>query len=86
MSIEFITKDDLDAAVQKVIAEIRKCMLPQNASEEGYRTKEARKALRCSAGKLKSLKIAGKLRSKKIGGNVYYSSEDIQKLLKEGFQ
>lgn len=86
MKIEFITKDDLEAAVQKIIAEFKECLLKNNAHDEGYRTKEARNALRCSAGKLKSLRIAGKLRCKKIGGTVYYNKDDIQKLLKEGFQ
>ena len=85
MNIEFITKEDLDAAIEKVIAEIRKYLLPRNAIDEGYRTKEARNALNCSTGKLKSLRIAGKLRCKKIGGTVYYNRDDIQKLLNEGF-
>lgn len=85
MKIEFITKEDLDLAKNEIILEIRNCLSVSKEYVEGYRTKEARLALKCSVGKLMSLRIAGKLRVKKIGGTIYYSKADVLKLINEGF-
>jgi ferric iron reductase protein FhuF len=44
---------------------------------------EVRKLLKISPGTLQNLRINGTLRYTKIGGLIYYSYEDIEKLLEE---
>ena len=86
MAIDIITKEDLQHFRLQLLNELKE-LIAQFKNEtskppiEGYRTKQVRKILNCSNGKLQSLRIAGKLRCKKIGGALYYVAEDIKKLL-----
>jgi hypothetical protein len=89
MAVEIITKDDLQILRGQIVSDI-KALFEQNGQFKiedlrGYRTKEVRELLLCSAGKLKSLRASGRIRTKRIGGTVYYNKEDVKKLLTTGF-
>jgi hypothetical protein len=85
MAAEIITREDLQHFRIQLLTEL-KDLIGQLKKEngdtmlEGYKTKQVRKILGCSTGKLQSLRISGKLRSRKVGGTIYYMREDVQKL------
>ncbi|WP_153800892.1 helix-turn-helix domain-containing protein [Foetidibacter luteolus] len=89
MGAEILTKEDLAAFRVELITEIRNLIQKsQHVTDEslyGLKTAHVRKLLGCSINKLNALRISKKIRSKKIGGTVYYSKEDIRKLVNEGF-
>ena len=88
MSIEIVTKEDLQVFRVQLLKDIQALLKqqekPGNEKLEGYKTCQVRKILGCSVNKLVSLRISRKLRVKKIGGTIYYNKEDIKRLL-EGF-
>lgn len=86
MAVDIVTKDDLQLFRKQLLQELKDLIVDFKKENfkmpiQGYRTKQVKKILNCSDGKLQSLRISGKLRCKKIGGALYYMSEDIQKLL-----
>lgn len=89
MSIEVVTKDDLQILRVQVVNDLKAIIMQSKQSVdqkvEGYKTKDVRKMLGCSTNKLVSLRIARKLRTKKIGGTIYYNREDVKRLLEEGY-
>jgi hypothetical protein len=89
MRVEIVTKEDLQHFRITLLNDLKEVIVQNVKSnsdiQEGYKTKQVRKILGCSNGKLQSLRIAGKLRSKKVGGTVYYNRDDVQKLITEGF-
>ena len=89
MSVEIVTKEDLEVFRKKLLADFSE-LLDQRIKKpeetiEGYKTSDVRKILGCSVNKLVSLRITRKLRAKKIGGTIYYNKEDIKRLVEEGF-
>ncbi len=88
MVAEILTKEDLEIFRVQLLGDIRHLMQgiqPTATKTEGYKTSDVRKILGCSVNKLVSLRITKKLRTKKIGGTLYYSKEDIKRLLEEGY-
>jgi len=89
MNLELVTKEDLQTLRFQIVGDIKE-MLDQGprAGEgdmRGFRTREVRHLLGCSAGKLKSLCAVGRIRTKKIGGTIYYNKDDVKRLLTSGF-
>lgn len=90
MSIEVLTKEDLQLFRVQLLSDIRTMLLSLNPHAgnqkmEGFKTGDVRNVLGCSVNKLMSLRIARKIRWKKIGGTVYYNREDVKRLLEEGY-
>jgi hypothetical protein len=89
MSVEILTKEDLEVFRRKLLADFKELLDHQDRKAEeaieGFKTSHVRKILGCSVNKLVSLRITRNLRTKKIGGTLYYNKEDIKKLLDEGF-
>ncbi|MBB6127446.1 helix-turn-helix domain-containing protein [Mucilaginibacter lappiensis] len=85
MSVEIITKDDLQVFGMNLLEEIRK-MLGKNKQDvkDWLKGKEVKKLLNVAPGTLLTWRATGKLRYSKIGGIYYYSHQDIQKMLDEG--
>lgn len=83
MSIEVITKDDLQSFRTQLLNDIRQLLIPQDAKliKPWLKNSEVRKLLGISSNTIQRLRIAGKLRSTKVGGVHYYRYEDIEKLL-----
>ena len=86
MSVEIITKEDLNLFKLELISEITKLVKPlsQSDSKKWLKSSEVRKFLNISPGTLQNLRINGTLRYTKIGGTMYYKSADITKLLEGG--
>jgi hypothetical protein len=89
MSMEIVTKEDLQALRFQIVGDIKELLdqeaKPRDGDIRGFRSKEVRYLLGCSPGKLKSLCAGGKIRVKKIGGTIYYSKDDVKRLLTSGF-
>jgi len=83
MSIEVITKDDLQSFRTQLLNDIRQLLLPQEAKliKPWLKNAEVKKLLGISSNTIQRLRVAGKLRSTKVGGVHYYRYEDIEKLL-----
>jgi excisionase family DNA binding protein len=83
MSIEVITKDDLQSFRTQLLNDIRQLLIPQEAKliKPWLKNAEVKKLLGISSNTIQRLRIAGKLRSTKVGGAHYYRYEDIEKLL-----
>ncbi|MCT1524873.1 MULTISPECIES: helix-turn-helix domain-containing protein [Sphingobacterium] len=87
MQVELITKEDLKAFREELLAEIRQLMpKAQAAHKQWLKSSEVRKLLNISPGTLQNLRINGTLRYTKVGGMLYYRMEDIQRLLEGGGQ
>ena len=83
MSVEVITKDDLQTFRMQLLNDIRQLLVPQEAKliKPWLKNNEVKKLLGISSNTIQRLRIAGKLRSTKVGGVHYYRYEDIEKLL-----
>ncbi|HEX8460595.1 MAG TPA: helix-turn-helix domain-containing protein [Segetibacter sp.] len=84
MSVEVITKEDLQAFRQQLISDIKELFLPKHTTTKDWlRSSEVRKLLNISPGTLQSFRVNGKLKPSKIGGIHFYRYSDIEKLLNE---
>lgn len=82
MSVEVITKQDLEIFRQALLNDI-KSLLGKNEQhvKEWLKPAEVRKLLGISPGTLLTLRATGKLIYSKIGGTYYYRYQDIQNML-----
>lgn len=84
MTIEIITKEDLEKFKQELFEEMRKT----NTSQSGglnklLKASDVRKMLGISMGTLQNLRINGTLPYSKVGGTTYYLYDDILKLIEK---
>jgi hypothetical protein len=86
MDIDLITKQDLQSFRTELLQELKQLLstaIPHK-QKQWLKSVEVRKLLKISPGTLQNLRINGTLRYTKIGGLIYYSYEDIEKLLESG--
>lgn len=84
MSVEVVTKEDLQAFGQQLINDIKVLFLPKHTTTKDWlRSSEVRKLLNISPGTLQSFRVNGRLKPSKIGGIHFYRYSDIEKLLNE---
>jgi len=82
MSIEIMTKSDLMDFKSDLFKEIRAILAPEKPIDKKWlRSSEVRKLLGISGGTLQTLRNNGTLKFTKIGGTMYYSMEEINKVL-----
>lgn len=82
MSIEVVTKEDLQVLRQQLISDLKALLQCQdNSKKEWLKSSEVRKLLKISPGTLQTLRVNGTLHPSKIGGILYYKMEEIEKLL-----
>ncbi|MBD1421016.1 helix-turn-helix domain-containing protein [Sphingobacterium chuzhouense] len=87
MQLELITREDLKAFKEELLAEIRQHIgTGQPQHRQWLKSSEVRKLLNISPGTLQNLRINGTLRYTKIGGMMYYRLEDINRMLEGGEQ
>jgi hypothetical protein len=85
MSVEIITKEDLQALRLQLVADIKQLLGDKSeVAKEWLKSTEVKKLLKVSHGTLQNLRIAGKLYYSKIGGTYYYRYRDIMKMLESG--
>jgi hypothetical protein len=87
MAATIITKEDLIEFKEELLNELRDIISPNNkpATENGkqwLKTFEVKKMLGVSPGTLQALRLNGTIAYSKVGGLIFYSYEDILKLMK----
>lgn len=85
MAIEVITKEDLQQFRHQLLEDIKEIFQTKQPQEQKQWLKsfEVRKLLKISPGTLQNLRINGTLSYTKIGSIMYYSYQDIEKLLEK---
>lgn len=82
MSVEVVTKEDLQAFRQQLISDLKALFqFQENSKKEWLRSSEVRKLLKISPGTLQTLRVNGTLHPSKIGGIMYYKMDEIEMLL-----
>lgn len=82
MSVEILTKEDLQGFRLQLINDLKALLLSKlDSKKEWLRSSEVRKLLKISPGTLQNLRITGKIKSSKIGGINFYRYSEIEKLL-----
>jgi len=85
MSVEVITKEDLQAFRNDLLNDIKGLLVKKiETPKEWLKAAEVRKLLKISAGTLLTLRATGRLQYSKIGGTYYYRYQDIQSMLVNG--
>jgi hypothetical protein len=84
MSVELITKDDLQQLRNDLLTEIRMLLsiLPEKP-KEWIKSAEVKKVLKISSGTLVSLRVSGRLKFSKIGGTYYYRYPDLIRMIEQ---
>ena len=86
-AIDLITREDLKTFKNELLTEMKAIVQPaQGPAKQWIKSVDVRKLLSISPGTLQNLRINGTLRFTKVGGMMYYTLEDIQKLLAGGLQ
>lgn len=83
MSVEILTKEDLQQFRFQLLEDLKNMLQhsEQRAEKKWLRSSEVRKLLNISPGTLQNLRVNGKLHPSKIGGIMYYSHDEIERLL-----
>ena len=85
MSVEIITKEDLQQFKSELLEELLKIIQPNQSQEKQWlKSQDVRKLLNISPGTLQNLRINGTLRFTQVGAIYYYKQEDIYSLLENG--
>ena len=83
MSLEILTKADLNEFKMELFSELRNALSFQQPLKKWLKSAEVRNILNCSAGTLQNLRINGTLSPTKIGGTWYFDSDQVQNLLQK---
>ncbi|MCC9137536.1 helix-turn-helix domain-containing protein [Pontibacter silvestris] len=83
MSVEIITKEDLQLFRLQLLEDLRELLSRKQAPapKQVLKSAEVRKMLKISPATLQTLRINGTLPYTRIGGTLYYRSEDIERLM-----
>lgn len=83
MTVNIITKEDLQEFKEELLAELKTMIPVQETSSyrRWLRSYEVRKILNVSTGTLQTLRINGTLHPKKIGGIHFYDYQEICKVM-----
>ena len=83
MAATIITTEDLREFKKELLEDIKKLLdvKSTSASKQWLKSSEVRKLLGISSGTLQNYRINGSLSYTKIGGTLFYSNDDIEKLL-----
>jgi hypothetical protein len=85
MGIEIVTKEDLENFGKRLMNEIKMIFSPltRDNDKKWIKGREVRKMLNISSNTLQAMRIQENIRISRIGGLIYYSVEDIQKVLEK---
>lgn len=82
MSVEIITKEDLNEFRRLLIADLSTLLaIKPQQQKKWLKSNEVRKLLNISPGTLQNLRINGTLIYSRVGGIIFYESAHIDKLL-----
>ncbi|HBV17506.1 helix-turn-helix domain-containing protein [Epilithonimonas ginsengisoli] len=84
MTINILTKDDLDKFKNELIQELSNMFHIKTTEQKLWlRTSEVKDLLNISSGTLQNLRANRILSCSKVGGILYYNYKDIEKLLSD---
>lgn len=85
MAATIITTEDLKEFKKELLDDIKKLLNVKATtdSKKWLKSNEVRKLLGISSGTLQNYRINGSLSYTKIGGTLFYSQDDIEKLLSQ---
>ncbi|QTE36378.1 helix-turn-helix domain-containing protein [Mucilaginibacter gossypii] len=88
MATEIITKEDLNEFRELLLEDIKQLLGSTNATPQGkwLKSYQVRNLLKISAGTLQNLRVNGTIPYTQIGSIIYYKSEDINRVLQDGFK
>lgn len=82
MAVEIITREDLNQFRSHLLKDISEIINSKpNHSKKWLSVKETKDLLNLSTGTLQNLRVKGILTHSKIGALVYYSAQEIEKIL-----
>lgn len=82
MAIEVITREDLNEFRTLLLSDLNTMFnSKQQQQKQWLKSNEVRKLLNISSGTLQNLRVNGTLTYTKIGGILYYSSNDLEKVI-----
>ena len=82
MSLELLTKDDLEVFRRTLLNDIQHIISSSTTKkQEWLRCNDVRKMLKISTGTLQNLRISGKLKSNKVGGIHFYKLTDVENMI-----
>jgi hypothetical protein len=82
MAVELITKEDLQKFKHELFTELKQQLQGHNPDQkEWLKSYEVRQMLGISRGTLQNLRTNGTLNATRIGGLMFYSYQDIAKLM-----
>jgi excisionase family DNA binding protein len=83
MKMDIITREDLEQFKTELFHELRQFFLREKPEEMKWlKSYQVRELLGVSRGTLQNLRQNGSLKATKIGGLMFYSYEDIMKMMK----
>ena len=83
MAATIITTEDLNQFKLELLSEIKGMLNQKVSASEWMRSSELRKLLKISPGTLQNMRVSGVLPFTKVGGVIYYSREDVNKMLQD---
>ena len=86
MQLELVTKKDFQDLKMELIDELKKFFSPITEQKEWLKSGDVMKLLDCSPGTLQNLRVNGTLPFSKMGGTLYYSRNDVMKVLESNKQ
>jgi hypothetical protein len=82
MAIEVITREDLNEFRTLLLSDLNAMFNSKPQQQKQWlKSNEVRKLLNISSGTLQNLRVNGTLTYTKIGGILYYSSNDLEKVI-----
>ena len=82
MALEIITKEDLDVFRIQLLEDLKQFIqIPTTTNKEWLKSNEVKSMLKISPGTLQNLRVNGTLSFTKVGGIIYYSANDISKIM-----
>lgn len=81
MEIELITRADFHTLKSEIVDEIKKLFQSPADQKEWLKSADVMQMLGCSPGTLQNLRVNGTLPFTKMGGTIYYSRQDVMKML-----
>ena len=82
MAIEVITREDLNEFRTLLLSDLNTMFNSKPQQQKQWlKSNEVRKLLNISTGTLQNLRVNGTLTYTKIGGILYYSSNDLEKVI-----
>ena len=81
MSVEIVTKEDLQIFKTELLEELKTFVKPGAEQKTILKSEDVRKLLNISPGSLQTLRTNGILSFSKVGGTIYYEYAEVMKVL-----